>query len=186
MPVRRGEDREGPFYAWGDDGKRYRYTPGDYGSRQRAMARAAAQGRAIKARTARKAPASSTPAKPSERRRGSARNAPGSASGARNRITISEATEKALEAKRDAHNEERAASRRVSLGMLRAVYRRGAGAFSGSHSPRVSSREQWAMARVNSFLHLVRTGAPRNPKYTTDNDLLPVGHPRRKGRRRGS
>jgi len=103
-----------------------------------------------------------------------------------NRIRISASTEKALEAKRDAHNDNHdAASKRVTIGMLRAVYRRGAGAFSTSHSPRVASRDQWALARVNAFLHLVATGSPRNDRYTGDNDLLPIGHPKATRRRRG-
>jgi hypothetical protein len=34
------------------------------------------------------------------------------------------------------------------------------------------------MARVNAFLKLVKSGKPTNPKYTTDNDLLPKMHPR--------
>ena len=34
------------------------------------------------------------------------------------------------------------------------------------------------MARVNAFLHLLRTGSPKNSKYTTDNDLLPAAHRR--------
>lgn len=34
------------------------------------------------------------------------------------------------------------------------------------------------MARVNAFLFLLRRGRPQNPKYITDNDLLPKGHPR--------
>ena len=70
--------------------------------------------------------------------------------------------------------------------MLKAVYRRGAGAFSSSHSPRVSSRDQWALARVNAFLRILSTGRPRNAKYTGDNDLLPSGHPRSTRRTRGS
>ena len=32
------------------------------------------------------------------------------------------------------------------------------------------------MARVNAFLHLLRTGSPKNSKYVTDNDLLPATH----------
>ena len=35
--------------------------------------------------------------------------------------------------------------------MLKAVYRRGAGAYSTSHAPKMS-RDGWAMARVNSAL----------------------------------
>jgi HK97 family phage prohead protease len=34
------------------------------------------------------------------------------------------------------------------------------------------------MARVNAFLYLLRNGRPENAAYTTDNDLLPEGHPK--------
>ena len=64
------------------------------------------------------------------------------------------------------------------LGMLKAVYRRGAGAFSSTHRPGMS-RSGWGVARVNAFLKLVRSGRPSNPKYKQDNDLLPAGHPRK-------
>ena len=67
--------------------------------------------------------------------------------------------------------------RKVTLGMLKAVWRRGAGAFSATHRPGMG-RQQWAMGRVNAFLKLVSSGKPSNPKYTTDNDLLPKKHPR--------
>ena len=60
--------------------------------------------------------------------------------------------------------------------MLKAVYRRGAGAFSSTHRPGMS-RSGWGVARVNAFLKLVRSGKPSNPKYVQDNDLLPVGIP---------
>lgn len=50
MPVQRGRDSEGPFYRWGDQGKKYHYEAGDSDSREAAKAKAAAQGRAIKAR----------------------------------------------------------------------------------------------------------------------------------------
>ena len=61
--------------------------------------------------------------------------------------------------------------------MLKAVYRRGAGAYSSSHAPKMS-RDGWAIARVNAFLTLLRTGRPANSAYKQDNDLLPKGHPR--------
>ena len=32
--------------------------------------------------------------------------------------------------------------------------------------------------RVGAFLSLLRSGAPENPAYRVDNDLLPVSHPR--------
>lgn len=181
MPVKRGSDDRGPFYRWGDSGKRYRYTPGNEASRKRARDRAVLQGRAAQS----KAPASDTKAKKSERRRGSAKNKAGSAATASGKITISAATDKALRDKAAAYNADAPEGRKIRAGTLRSVYRRGAGAFSSSHSPRVTSRAQWAMARVNAFLRLVKTGRPRNAKYTTDNDLLPTWHKRSTRRRRG-
>lgn len=181
VPVMRGTDERGPFYRWGRSGTRYRYTVGNAASRKRARDRALLQGRAAQ----RKAPASDTPATRSERRRGSRRNPRGSAATGSGKITISAATEKALRGKAAAYNADAEAGRKIRTSTLRAVYRRGAGAFSSSHSPRVTSRNQWAMARVNAFLRIVRTGKPRNPKYTTDNDLLPSWHRRSTKRRRG-
>jgi hypothetical protein len=61
--------------------------------------------------------------------------------------------------------------------MLKAVYRRGAGAFSSSHRPGMT-RDGWAFARVNAFLRLLKSGRPANPNYKQDNDLLPAKHPR--------
>jgi hypothetical protein len=123
---------------------------------------------------------SSTPAKPSERIEGSDQNKPGTASGSRGGIEISEAQEEGLKNKADEHNEKHGdeKGKKVDLGMLKAVYRRGAGAFSTSHRPGMS-RQQWSMARVNAFLYLVRNGKPEDAKYVTDNDLLPEGHPKK-------
>jgi len=122
-----------------------------------------------------------TPAKPSERISGSSRNKPGSASGKRNNIELSAAVKNSLKDKVKTHNEKMRSSdkpdRTVTLGRLTAVWRRGAGAFSQTHRPNMS-RQQWAMGRVNAFLKLVSSGKPSNPKYTTDNDLLPEKHPR--------
>jgi peptidoglycan/xylan/chitin deacetylase (PgdA/CDA1 family) len=66
---------------------------------------------------------------------------------------------------------------RTTLGQLRAVYRRGAGAYSTSHRPGVS-RAAWANARVNAYLYLLENGRPKDRKYVTDNDLLPENHPK--------
>lgn len=112
-----------------------------------------------------------TPAKPSQRIRGSAKNPRGSAAKANPGIDLSEAQEKALRKKVREHNAKHPAHK-VTIGMLKAAWRRGAGAYSTSHRPGVS-RSAWAMARVNAFLYLVRTGCPKNPNYTQDNDLLP-------------
>lgn len=119
-----------------------------------------------------------TPAKPSERVKGSKRNPKGSASSGRGGIEIGDAALKALENARDKHNAKYTKkSRRVDLGTLKAVFRRGAGAFSVSHRPGMT-RNQWALARVNTFLKLVGTGQ-RKKAYNTDLDLLPKGHPQR-------
>ena len=67
---------------------------------------------------------------------------------------------------------------KANLGALKSVFQRGLGAFNTSHSPLVKSAEQWAFARVNAFLYLIKNGRPENSKYTTDYDLLPKGHPK--------
>jgi len=120
-----------------------------------------------------------TPAEPSERRKGSKKNKKGSAAKGSSKIAVGTA-EASLKEKLAAHNKKHGdkKGKKVTLGMLKAVWRRGAGAFSSTHRPSMS-RAGWAMARVNAFLHLVRTGSPKNPKYTTDNDLLPAGHPKK-------
>tara|TARA_R100000951_G_scaffold35619_1_gene30146 strand:- start:599 stop:2086 length:1488 start_codon:yes stop_codon:yes gene_type:complete len=66
----------------------------------------------------------------------------------------------------------------ATVGALASVFQRGLGAFNTSRSPRVKSASQWAFARVNAFLYLLKNGRPQNPKYTTDYDLLPNKHPK--------
>ena len=122
------------------------------------------------------------PAPMSDQITGSDENEPGSASGKLGDITLSEATEKGLQTKSDDHNDamtdaDRPSWTRVRVDALRAVYRRGSGAYSVSHRPG-TTREQWSMARVNAFLYLARTGAPENAAYVGDNDLLNPDHPR--------
>ena len=115
----------------------------------------------------------SKPAPPADQIRGSDRNEPSSASSTRGGIKLNDQIVKALKDKAIAHN--KTSKHKVTLGMLKAVYRRGAGAYSTSHDPKLS-RGAWAMARVNAFLKLVKHGKPANPKYTGDNDLLPRSH----------
>ncbi len=122
------------------------------------------------------------PAPPSDQITGSDKNEPGSAAGKLGDITLTEATEKALQTKSDDHNAEMEEAGRpdwtkVRVDSLRAVYRRGSGAYSVSHRPGVS-RAAWSMARVNAFLYLARTGAPENAAYVGDNDLLDPEHPK--------
>ena len=119
-----------------------------------------------------------TPAPKKDRITGSKKNPKGSASGSRGGIKISDRAEKALENLRDKHNDRyNAKSKQVDLGTLKAVFRRGAGAFSVSHRPGMD-RTQWGLARVKAFLKLVGTGE-RKKAYDTDLDLLPKGHPQR-------
>ena len=119
---------------------------------------------------------SKTPAPKKDRIKGSSKNKKGSASGSR-KIVFSTSVENSLKEKVSKHNEKASSGRKASLGMLKAVYRRGAGAFSVSHRPGMN-RNQWAMGRVDAFLRLLKSGKPSNSAYTTDNDLLPSGHPR--------
>lgn len=120
--------------------------------------------------------AGSKPAPKKDQIKGSDKNKKGSADTGKG-VDFTEAIISALEKKVKEHNEKAPAGRKVTLAKLKAVYRRGAGAFSTSHRPD-QNRNSWAMGRVNAFLHLVKSGKPSNPKYTTDNDLLPKGHPR--------
>lgn len=120
-----------------------------------------------------------TPAPKKDRIKGSKSNPQGSASSAKKSksVTFSKATETALRNKVTEHNEKASKGRKTTLATLKAVYRRGAGAYSTSHRPG-KTRHQWALARVNAFLKLLKSGKPTNSAYTTDNDLLPASHPR--------
>ena len=109
--------------------------------------------------------AAQTPADPDERKKGSSVNEPGSAAGA---LTFSEKVTTALKNKVKKHNEKH--SRKVTLGMLKKVYRRGAGAFSTSHRPG-QSRGSWAMARVNMFLKMMRGGKVKDSYRKADQDV---------------
>jgi hypothetical protein len=120
--------------------------------------------------------AKSRPAPKKDRIYGSKKNRPGSADG-KGKVTFSKKTETSLRNKVTEHNKKAPEGRKATLGMLKAVYRRGSGAFSSSHRPG-KTRDQWAMARVNAFLRLLKSGRPANPNYKQDNDLLPAKHPR--------
>jgi hypothetical protein len=49
MPVHRGKDNDGPYYQWGESGKKYHYESGDKSSRERAKDKARKQGQAARA-----------------------------------------------------------------------------------------------------------------------------------------
>jgi len=89
-------------------------------------------------------------------------------------------TEETLREKAREHNKEVGdnPSKKTSYATLQKVYNRGIGAYNtnpGSVRPNVSSKEQWAMARVNNFLRVLRTGRFKSGKH--DTDLLPASHP---------
>ena len=93
---------------------------------------------------------------------------------------LSSAVKKGLQKKADDHNAEHGdtPSKRTNVRTLSAVFRRGVGAYKTnpqSVRPNVTSPEQWAYARVNSFLYALRNGKFRSGKH--DTDLLPLGHP---------
>ena len=104
----------------------------------------------------------------------------GSASQAQQDRQVSDAVEKGLREKVEKHNEEvgNVASKRTTYRTLLAVFERGIGAYKtnpASVRPNVSSPEQWAYARVNSFLFALRNGRFQGGKH--DTDLLPESHP---------
>lgn len=109
--------------------------------------------------------AAQTPAKPEEKKKGSSVNEPGSAAGA---ITFSEKVTTSLKNKVKEHNEK--SNKKVTLGMLKKIYRRGAGAFSTSHRPG-QTRGSWAMARVNMFLKMMRGGKVKDSYRKADQDV---------------
>ena len=95
------------------------------------------------------------------------------------KVEISQRVETALRNKVDEHNEDHGdtPSKRVTYSMLAAVFRRGVGAYNTnpqSVRPSVTSADQWAYARVNSFLYALRSGKFRGGKH--DTDLLPESH----------
>jgi len=130
-----------------------------------------------------------TPAKPDERKKGSSLNEPGSAGTtpeakerakevlkrkddkqlvSKAEITFSAKVINALKEKVKNHNAKH--SKKVTLGQLKKVYRRGLGAFSSSHRPG-KSRAQWAMARVNTFLRMQGGGKVKDAYRRADQDI---------------
>ena len=121
-----------------------------------------------------------TPAPKKDRIYGSKRNPKGSASSSKSasKIELSESIINTLENKRDEYNAKHP-SGKVTLATLKAVFRRGAGAYSSSHRPtitggRPNSRSAWAFARVNKFL-LKKGGTKVKAAYVQDDDLMAKG-----------
>ena len=122
-----------------------------------------------------KAPKSDTPNR-NPKGKGTAKGDASTSRGAK----VSKKDEATLKKKADDFNEKYKSKLGygVTVGQLKSVFQRGLGAFNTSHSPNVKSASQWAFARVNAYLYLVKNGRPQNSKYTTDYDLLPKKHPK--------
>ena len=96
------------------------------------------------------------------------------------------AVKKGLQKKASDHNEKVSKKNlswnaKVTTAKLGKVFNRGIGAYKtnpGSVRPSVKSPEQWAYARVNSFLYVMEKGKFRSGKH--DTDLLPSNHPVKK------
>jgi len=124
-------------------------------------------------------PVSQTPAPPKERIKGSKENPEGTAS-TRSKagdIEISAENEEALKNKIAEFKDKHPARKAPTLGALKKVFRRGAGAFSTSFRPTITggkpnSRNAWAMARVNKFLKMAGGGEVKKSYRAADGDLL--------------
>ena len=96
---------------------------------------------------------------------------------------LSEAVQTGLRNRAEKHNEEvdekgMAEWRKTTARTLGAVFKRGVGAYNtnpGSVRPSVSSPEEWAYARVKSFIYVLKNDRFRSGKH--DTDLLPAEHP---------
>lgn len=93
---------------------------------------------------------------------------------------VSDAVEAGLKKKVEEHNEKFGddPTKRVTLSMLIKVFERGVGAYNTNPSsvrPSVTSSDQWAYSRVNSFLYAMRNERFKSGKH--DTDLFPEGHP---------
>ena len=123
--------------------------------------------------------AAQTPAPPKERIKGSKENPEGTAA-TRSKagdIEISAENEEALKNKIAEFKKDHPQKNAPSLGTLKKVFRRGAGAFSTSFRPTITggkpnSRNAWAMARVNKFLKMAGGGEVKESYRKADGDLL--------------
>ena len=124
--------------------------------------------------------AAQTVAPKKDRIKGSTKNPVGSAASktAASNIQLNEGALKVLKEKRDKFNEKNK-SKSVGLPALKAVMRRGIGAYSTSYRPTITggkpnSRQAWGYARVNKFLEK-KAGKPVKKAYVQDDDLMEKG-----------
>ena len=123
--------------------------------------------------------AAQTPAPAKERVYGSKKNPSGSAASksSASKIQLSDSIVETLKNKAKKYNE--SYKKDVSTSTLKAVMRRGMGAYSKSHRPTITggapnSRQAWGFARVNKFLKK-KSGEPVKKAYIQDDDLMAKG-----------
>jgi len=122
-----------------------------------------------------------TPAPKKDRIYGSKVNKVGSASSEKSAksIVLSKKIINSLKDKLLVFKQKHPSKTNITIDDLKAVYRRGLGAYSSSHRPTISggvpnSRNAWAMARVNKFL-LKAGGTKVKKAYVQDDDLMAKG-----------
>jgi hypothetical protein len=124
--------------------------------------------------------AAQTPAPKSDKIYGSKKNPKGSATEKKAKsIKLSDKTIDTLKEKLDTFKKSHPSKKNITLGDLKAVYRRGSGAYSSSHRPTITggapnSRASWSYARVNKFLKKAG-GAKVKAAYVQDDDLMANG-----------
>jgi hypothetical protein len=123
---------------------------------------------------------SKTPAPKKDRVFGSDKNKVGSAASKESakKINLSDGIITTLSNKAKEYNEDNSGNK-VTLNTLKAVMRRGMGAYSTSHRPTITggapnSRQAWGFARVNKFLKK-KSGEKVKAAYVQDDDLLESG-----------
>lgn len=93
-------------------------------------------------------------------------------------VKLSEPIVTALKQKvEDTNKAARDDSRKTTFETLRTVFERGLAAHKADQSTNATSGA-YALARVNAYLKLLRSGRPDNKAYVQDNGLLPAGHPK--------
>jgi len=121
-----------------------------------------------------------TPAPKSEKIYGSSKNVKESATAKKAKnITLSKKTLDVLKDKLEEFKKENPNKKNINLADLKAVYRRGSGAYSSSHRPTITggapnSRAAWSYARVNKFLKKA-SGEKVKAAYVQDDDLMQDG-----------
>lgn len=123
---------------------------------------------------------SKTPAPKKDRVFGSDKNKVGSAASDKSakEIRLDDSIVTTLQNKAKEYNKDNSGNK-VSLNTLKAVMRRGMGAYSTSHRPTITggapnSRQAWGFARVNKFLKK-KSGEKVKAAYVQDDDLLESG-----------